>query len=75
MKPISPKVKALLEQVEKMDAQELSEFRYLLGKNLGLQHLNTDIKDDPNGDTPAGVPRVPKQPILTGTAQRIIESL
>ena len=74
MKTISPAVLELLDQVAQLNVQELSEFRYLLGKNLGLQHLNTDLEDG-QGDTPAGVPRVPKQPILTGAAQRIIDSL
>lgn len=74
MKTISPKVQELLDQVAELTIQELSEFRYLLGKNLGLQHLNADLEDG-QGDTPAGVPRVPKQPILTGEARRIIDSI
>lgn len=72
---MSPKVKALLEQVEQMDAHELREFRQLLGEKLGLQHLNSDIKEDPEGDTPAGIPRSPKTPVLSGDARKVIDSL
>jgi hypothetical protein len=69
------KVQELLEQVALMDVKELSEFRYLLGKDLGLHHLNTDLDTDPPGDTPAGVPRNPKAPVLTGSAKAMLDSL
>ena len=69
------KVKTLLDQVALLNVKELSEFRYLLGKDLGLHHLNTDLDNDPPGDTPAGVPRNPKAPVLTGSAKAIIDSL
>ncbi len=74
MKTISPKVKDLLDQISLLDVVELKEFRILLGETLGLQHLNTD-KDEPEGDTPAGIPRSPKTPVLSGDARKVIDSL
>ena len=79
MKTLPPeslkKVKDLLDQVALMDVKELSEFRYLLGKDLGLHHLNSDLDTDPPGDTPAGVPRTPRTPVLTGSAKAMLDSL
>jgi hypothetical protein len=80
MKTLPPeslkKVQELLEQVALMDTKELSEFRYLLGKDLGLHHLNNDLKDPPHdGDATAGVQRNPKAPVLTGSAKAIIDRL
>ena len=69
------KVKELLDEVALLDVQELSEFRYLLGKDLGLHHLNTDLDNDSDGDAPAFIPRIPKAPVLTGLAKKLYEAM
>lgn len=76
MKTISPRVQDLLDQVALLDVKELQEFRMMLGKDLGLHHLNNDLKDPPHdGDATAGVSLNPKAPVLSGGAKRLLDSL
>jgi hypothetical protein len=76
MKTISPKVKVILDAMDAMTEDEAREFRILLATKMRFYDLGEDDRPKgPEGDSPAGVPRVPKTPVLTGLARRMIDSL